>query len=49
VLVFDELHDHYLLIARGWQGKNELRKILFLCDCGMEKFGFRRIGQKMEW
>jgi len=39
---------HYIFITIGRE-KNEFRKILFMCDCGREKFGLRRIGQKMEW
>lgn len=26
MLVFDELHDHYLLIGRGWQGEERIKK-----------------------
>ena len=26
MLVFDELHDHYLLIGRGWPGEERIKK-----------------------
>ena len=26
MLVFDEQHDHYLLIARGWQGEERIKE-----------------------
>ena len=26
MLVFDELHDHYLLRARGWQGEERIKE-----------------------
>jgi len=26
VLIFDEQHDHYLLIARGWQGEERIKE-----------------------